>query len=262
MRKPILLIVALAGSGYLSANDSGITEYEHRAMERAHLSAEAVRENFKASLAESQGGKCRIDPAKAGAMKVGRTSTRLRSPLNTPPKWVEPYLEKYGKLAPGKVPKAQLVRLPNGKLGYVEPIFIEPICLRCHGEKLSPGVREDLKKYYPRDAAVNYKLGDLRGLLWLEWEAPADAANEEVDDYAAVRIMAHHCAGCHQAAGHPGARLLDRKRLSETETIKLIRKLIDTQQMPPIHQEFKASEDGKLLRKWLETKEKETSAGK
>ncbi len=77
-----------------------------------------------------------------------------------------------------------------------------------------------------------------------------------VDDSGAVAIMARHCAGCHQAADHPGAMLLNAERLSQPETLRLLRKLIDTEQMPPVHQDFKRSSDGKRLLRWLETKEK------
>ena len=79
---------------------------------------------------------------------------------------------------------------------------------------------------------------------------------KSIDDSGAVSIMARHCAGCHQAADHPGAMLLNVDRLSKPETVRLLRKLIDTEQMPPIHQDFKSSSDGKALLRWLEAKEK------
>lgn len=46
---------------------------------------------------------------------------------------------------------------------YVLPIFVEPACLKCHGEKESrPGF---IKRNYPRDKAFGFKEGDLRGII-------------------------------------------------------------------------------------------------
>ena len=87
-------------------------------------------------------------------------------------------------------------------------------------------------------------------------DQPRNDRAKTVDDSGAVTIMARHCAGCHQAADHPGAVLLNVERLSQPETVRLLRKLIDTEQMPPIHQDFKSSSDGKALLRWLQTKEK------
>ncbi len=46
---------------------------------------------------------------------------------------------------------------------YVRPIFVEPACLSCHGEKdKRPAF---VKKKYPKDLAYGFKVGDLRGII-------------------------------------------------------------------------------------------------
>lgn len=83
--------------------------------------------------------------------------------------------------------------------------------------------------------------------------ASSFASNDE--DYKVLTILAKNCAVCHNAADHPGALFLNQARLSEPETIALMRRLIETAQMPQEHRNFKKSKDGKLLLKWLKKQE-------
>jgi len=46
---------------------------------------------------------------------------------------------------------------------YVRPIFVEPACLSCHGEKNKRPAF--VKKKYPEDLAYGFKAGDLRGII-------------------------------------------------------------------------------------------------
>ncbi len=79
-------------------------------------------------------------------------------------------------------------------------------------------------------------------------------AAEKKDPYMeALTILTRNCAGCHQAADHPGALFLNRESLSEVATLSLVIKLIKTSQMPPAHKDFAKTPDGKKLLKWLET---------
>lgn len=71
-----------------------------------------------------------------------------------------------------------------------------------------------------------------------------------------ITILTHHCAGCHNSADHPGALFLNKARLSEKETLSLMIKMIETSQMPPAHKQFKNTEDGKKLLKWLKQQQK------
>ena len=46
---------------------------------------------------------------------------------------------------------------------YVRPIYVEPACLKCHGEKDERP--EFIQKKYPEDKAFGFKVGDLRGII-------------------------------------------------------------------------------------------------
>jgi hypothetical protein len=59
------------------------------------------------------------------------------------------------------------VRLDDGDFGYVEPIRVGPICLRCHGGEVAPEIRERLAALYPDDQATGFEQGDFRGLFWV-----------------------------------------------------------------------------------------------
>lgn len=56
---------------------------------------------------------------------------------------------------------------------YLQPIVVGPLCLSCHGAVAaqSTELRTVLQGEYPRDAAVEYALGDLRGAFSLRCKA-------------------------------------------------------------------------------------------
>lgn len=105
--------------------------------------------------------------ASGAKVKVGRTSHKLRSAKNAPREWMKPLLDEYAKgpKAPGSF---KTVALPEGGLGYVEPIYVQAMCLRCHGAELSPEVASALEARYPDDRATGFHEGDFRGLFWVE----------------------------------------------------------------------------------------------
>ncbi len=78
-------------------------------------------------------------------------------------------------------------------------------------------------------------------------------ADDDSQMMKALGILNKNCAGCHQAADHPGALFLNRARLSEAKTQDLVLNLLKTSQMPPAHKNFKNTEDGKSLIAWLES---------
>ena len=103
------------------------------------------------------------------AVRVGRTSHRLRNPSNAPPDWVAPILDAYVASSAERAPRA--VSLSGGTSGYVEPILLQPPCLACHGDALAPEVAARIGELYPEDRAVGFQVGDLRGVFWVELPA-------------------------------------------------------------------------------------------
>jgi len=62
-------------------------------------------------------------------------------------------------------PKAKYLFVKNqNSFNLVEPLYIEPSCIKCHGDKeqVIPSIRE---KY---NTAYDYKIGDLRGIINIE----------------------------------------------------------------------------------------------
>lgn len=108
--------------------------------------------------------------ASSPAVRVGRTSDRLRNPANAPADWMRPLLDAYRANPQERAPR--VVHLADGRVGYAEPIFVQPLCLACHGETLTPALRERLAARYPDDRATGYRAGDFRGLVYAEFAKP------------------------------------------------------------------------------------------
>ena len=99
-------------------------------------------------------------------IRVGRSSQRLRNPGNAPNDWqqagINYYLQHQGST------EAQSYALSDGSTGYVEPIYTAPLCLNCHGSNLAPAVNDAIRHRYPDDQATGFKVGDLRGIFWVQ----------------------------------------------------------------------------------------------
>lgn len=107
------------------------------------------------------------DEVSSAGVKIGRTSHKLRNESNAPRNWMRPLLERY--VAKPEYTEPEVVKLEDGAVGYVEPIFIKRMCLACHGSTLSPDVASRISEHYPGDQARNFAEGDFRGLFWVEF---------------------------------------------------------------------------------------------
>jgi hypothetical protein len=153
------------------------------AIRRAEEAAQAFQKALQARLmaAIAQGGApaavdvCATEAAgiareqsAASGVRMGRTSDRLRNPVNAPPAWTRTFvLLSAGEKAKDVAPLA--VDL-GAEVGVLLPIAVRPACLGCHGPAagITPKVKEALQARYPRDQAVGYADGDFRGFLWVE----------------------------------------------------------------------------------------------
>lgn len=107
-------------------------------------------------------------------VEVGRTSHKLRNPSNKPKAWMQPLLDAY-EHDPADA-KPHVVSLANDRVGYVEPIFVQPMCLTCHGTNIPDGLAAAIDKWYPNDEGRGFADGDFRGMFWAEFPA-AETAN-------------------------------------------------------------------------------------
>ena len=101
-----------------------------------------------------------------GAIKVGRASQKLRNPSNAAKLWMQPFLQVYETDPERRVPGVVLI--DKKTVGYVEPIFVQPLCVTCHGAELAPDLQAKVNELYPDDQATGYAAGDLRGVFWAE----------------------------------------------------------------------------------------------
>jgi hypothetical protein len=106
------------------------------------------------------------EASSTGGIKVGRASRKLRNPGNAPKLWMEPFLQVYESDPESREPSVVLI--DEKTVGYVEPIFVQPLCVTCHGAELAPDLEATLKELYPDDQATGYAPGDFRGVFWAE----------------------------------------------------------------------------------------------
>ncbi len=101
------------------------------------------------------------------SVTVGRSAFKLRNPANAPKPWLEKAMLELSKEKSG-TETSRVVTLPDGVVGYAEPIWTAAPCLVCHGKTVAPGLEAKLKATYPNDAALGFELGDFRGVFWAE----------------------------------------------------------------------------------------------
>jgi Protein of unknown function (DUF3365) len=105
--------------------------------------------------------------ASSASVTVGRSAFKLRNPGNAPRPWLEKAMRELAAEKSG-TETSRLVTLPDGTVGYAEPIWVVAPCLVCHGKTLAPGLEKQLTARYPNDTARGFELGDFRGVFWAE----------------------------------------------------------------------------------------------
>jgi hypothetical protein len=154
------------------------SELEPRLMDRL---VEALRSGEAAALAYC------IDSANAitermsaeGGRVVRRVTDRVRNPTNAPDSVEALLLERFavkhnnGLLASDTVFMA-IESDGRRMLHFARPILVREGCLACHGDPAgySPTIRQLLARNYPNDAARNYAVGELRGMVSVRIEVP------------------------------------------------------------------------------------------
>lgn len=111
-------------------------------------------------------------PALAGEagsehVRVGRAAARYRNPENAPAAWLAPIVEEWTSNPASASPR--VVHRQDGLVGYVEPIFVQTMCVTCHGQTIPAEVRSKIEELYPDDKATGFKSGDFRGVFWVEF---------------------------------------------------------------------------------------------
>jgi hypothetical protein len=105
-----------------------------------------------------------------GGAVLGRAALKRRNPASVGAPWVEAAMQALAK-EPSGSDAFRVVPLPGGRVGYAEAIWVQPMCLTCHGEALSDEVKAAVAARYPADQATGFKAGDFRGVFWAELPA-------------------------------------------------------------------------------------------
>lgn len=195
-RLSLAALVLLIAAGSVRA-DSSVTSTPSAQPQPAELRAREAMSEFSTRLRDvlqeqlqTQGPVAAIDVCQVQApriaaevmqshgVRLGRTSERLRNPANAPADWQAELLSEFAaRVADGEAPAEQQAmlhdNLPTGvALRVMRGIPVESPCTLCHGTDIAPEVAASLRTHYPGDAATGYRVGELRGALWVEVPQP------------------------------------------------------------------------------------------
>lgn len=133
----------------------------------------------------------------ANGWSVKRTSLKPRNPLNSPDAFEKETLNDFeSKKQQGwSIDKLQYYKLNEvglqAEFRYMQAIETRPLCLTCHGEKISSDILARLDASYPDDKARGYQAGDIRGAFSLRKRYRTEPV-EDHDPQAAVSSLTAH----------------------------------------------------------------------
>jgi hypothetical protein len=103
------------------------------------------------------------------AKQLSRVSLKYRNRNNAPDDWQRKILEDFeARHAMGeevtKMVYAEIVENKGKRqFRFMQAIAMENTCLVCHGSNISPKLQKRISELYPKDQAVDYEYGDIRG---------------------------------------------------------------------------------------------------
>lgn len=107
--------------------------------------------------------------ARQHGISISRIASRYRNPANAANEAESAMLLEWEKaIAALEQPKARWFDQGDSISWYGAITIPNPHCLHCHGllkeGDIHPKTLAQIKRYYPNDRAVNFELGDLRGM--------------------------------------------------------------------------------------------------
>jgi len=101
---------------------------------------------------------------------IKRTSFRFRNPANAPDSLEEVALNYFEatKQKEDVLPENYIQTVANkNEYRYYKPMKMAALCLNCHGktDQLDEAVQTSLQQNYPEDLAVDYQVGEFRGVI-------------------------------------------------------------------------------------------------
>jgi hypothetical protein len=175
-----LLGVMSATSLTIAADASDIEKHRERA--KGFLGE--LRTRLQAAMAESPMAAVAVCQSEAPQIAkhwssegyiVRRTASRVRRADNGPTAQDLATIERFAaRLAAGEsaIGIEEFVAEDRGQSRYARALVAEPTCLVCHGENIAPAIVASIDASYPQDRARGFRLGDLRGIVVVESQAP------------------------------------------------------------------------------------------
>lgn len=114
-------------------------------------------------------------------VEIRRTSSKVRNSDNAATDGEAEVLAKYEKqFAAGEDLISMVVPVGKDHYKYYAPIMVSNNCLKCHGavgKDIAEADYSIIQELYPSDQAINYQLGDFRGIWSIKMES-AEAASK------------------------------------------------------------------------------------
>lgn len=174
-----VLLAAWIAFPLAASSDTGPPEWVSEARQKSTQLGARLVETLREALAPHgpTGGVevCNIHAPEIAArisddkFNVRRTALRVRNPDNAPDDWEKSVLQQFEKainrgVNPTNLDEWRIENTDNGRVGrYMKAIPTGPQCIVCHGENVTPTLRETIQRLYPDDQATGFAPGDLRG---------------------------------------------------------------------------------------------------
>jgi len=100
--------------------------------------------------------------------KVRRTALKIRNKSTNQPDTTDKKIIKIyeSSILDKTFLSKDIKMIQEGNITRIyKPLVIKGVCLKCHGNNLDPKIANAIKHAYPKDKAIGYKEGDLRGVI-------------------------------------------------------------------------------------------------
>jgi cytochrome c551/c552 len=118
--------------------------------------------------------KIAADLSASSGWSVARTSLKPRNAASAPDDYERNMMESFNaRIAKGAktadLVSAEIVEAQGAKVfRFIKAIPTGEVCLTCHGENVSPELKQKISQLYPNDQATGFKIGDMRGVFTLK----------------------------------------------------------------------------------------------
>ncbi len=101
---------------------------------------------------------------------VRRTAMKTRNPNNAADALDQKVMAEYEASIEAKtfLPADIKVVTAGETTRVYKPLVTKGVCLKCHGNELSKEIQGEITTHYPKDQAVGFKQGSLRGMIVAE----------------------------------------------------------------------------------------------